>query len=401
MKNNILQQLSVRFLVLGTLAISLAGCADVLDQTNGDLNSKTGGMAYIADQMHAQGDDEGAMEFYARAIQRSPDDVSTRAKLTALFEAHGAYKDAAEQYRALVKLDPKNADYWRGYGRTLIRLDHPKDAKDKYETAVKLAPDDTRSLNGLGVTLDLLGDHAGAQEKYKAALDQKSDDVVTINNLSHSYIVGGNYDEAIKILQPQLDNSAAPPALRQNLAEAYAKNGNDKEAERLLSVDFPSDQVKKKIAHFHATRAKVAQQAKPPAVKAAREGAAEKTQDMPVRTVTNIAPKLQESAPPPEPVPASLPKAQAAANSGDVASPYAMLGSFTNSDYAQDRLDTIKKQFPGDTEQLMMEIVPGTDELEGTPIFNARAGGFKNPAAAKAFCDKLSKGGAFCKPHDI
>src|ERR1700761_2789397 len=114
-KNLYLQWFGKRLLILGCLAGSLAGCANSLDQTNEDMNSPAGGMAYIAGQMHAQGDDEGAMEFYARAIQKSPNDVSARSKLAELFEAHGGYKDAAEQYRALVKLQPKNADFWRGY----------------------------------------------------------------------------------------------------------------------------------------------------------------------------------------------------------------------------------------------------------------------------------------------
>jgi Flp pilus assembly protein TadD len=337
----IIQQVRMRLPVLACILGLLGGCADALDQTNGDLDSSAGSMTYIAGQMHTEGDDEGAMEFYARAIQRSPSDITARAKLAELFEAHGGYKDAAEQYRALVKLVPDNADYWRGYGRVLVKQNHPADAKGKYEAALKIDDSDIRTLNGLGVTLDLLGDHVGAQEKYEAALGQKSDDLVTLNNLGHSYVLAGAYDDAIKLLEPQLDNAAAPAALRGNLAEAYAKAGMDADAERVLGMDMPPDQVKKKVAHYRALRAKTS------------------------------APPL-----------------------------YAMLGSFTTSGFAQARLDNIRQQFAKESEPLTLEVVPQTDEEGGTPVFYTRARGFKDAGAARTFCEALKHGGAFCKVQE-
>ena len=238
----------------------LGGCADALDQTNDDINSPAAGMMHLADQMHAQGDDEGAMEFYARAVQRAPDDVpahlpSRRTCSNRITTTRTRPINIAR----LSKLKPDNADYRRAYGRVLIKLGTGRTMpRSNMTPRSRSTPDDVKALNGLGVTLDLLGDHAGAQEKYKAALAQKSDDLVTVNNLGHSYVLAGRYDEAVKTLEPYYHSSAAPPALRQNLAAAYAMNGMDVDAGRVLKVDLPPDQVKKTLARYHAMRAKAA-----------------------------------------------------------------------------------------------------------------------------------------------
>jgi hypothetical protein len=154
--------------------------------------------------------------------------------------------------------------------------------------------------------------------------------------------MAGAYDDAIKLLEPQAANPATPPALRQNLAEAYAMAGMDADAERMLKMDLPPEQVKKKLAHYHALRAKSA-----------------------------------------------------------TSPPYAMLGSFTTSGFAQARLDTIKQQFSKETESLTLEIESRPEGEGETPVFYTRARGFKNSADMKVFCEILKKGGAFCKPATV
>src|SRR5262249_39817998 len=153
--------------------------------------------------------------------------------------------NAAEQYRILTTLDATNADFWRSYGRLLIKLDRPADAKVPYENALKINSDDTRALNGLGITLDLLGDHAGAAARYKAALELQPDNFITISNLGRCYVLSGDYKEAIQTLEPYYQNSQAPVVLRQNLAEAYSRAGMDVDAERVLKMDLPPEDVKR------------------------------------------------------------------------------------------------------------------------------------------------------------
>jgi len=340
-KTYVFQCLGKRLLTVALLAGSLAGCADALDQTSGDITAPAAGMMHLAQQMRAQGDDQGAMEFYARAVQRAPDDADAHLQFATLLEAHNDNQDAADQYRALVDLKPDAVDYRRDYGRVLLKLGRLDDAKQQYSAALKIDPADLKSLNGLGITLDLGGDHPAAQQQYQAALQQAPDDLVTINNLGHSFVLAGDYDNAIRTLEPRHQNPAAPPALRENLAAAYAMIGMDVDAERVLKIDLPPDQEKLVMAHYHALRHQAA------------------------------APMV-----------------------------FANLGSFSTADLAQARLDKVHHDFASETAEYALEVMPKVDTEGGTPDFYAEATGFKNLAAAEAFCRKLSKAGAFCKARE-
>ena len=329
-----------RLWLVPLLALAVSGCADSLDQTNGDISSPATGLVRIGDQLRAEGDNESALQFYANAVSRAPDDAFARKRFADALAAYGDDARAAEQYGALVKLEPGNVDMRCTYGRLLIKLNQPAEAKQQYETVLNNDADNVRALNGLGIALDLLGDHAAAQEKYKTALEQKPDDTATINNLGHSYVMGGAYEPAIKLLEPQGQNPVSSPTLRRNLADAYGMVGMDLDAERLLKIDLPPDQVKKVLAHYKMLHA---------------QGA---------------APAL-----------------------------YADLGAFSTANLADAHNQKIAAQFAKEVEKLAFEVVPEVDEEGGTPIFFARIGGFEQAAELKNFCAKLKKSGEFCKPH--
>jgi Flp pilus assembly protein TadD len=321
------------------LTVLLAGCADSMDQTK-DIDANTSNMVRVATQMHAQGDDEGAAQFYQRALQRNPNDIEAHKGLAELLEAHGDVASAAGQYHALVELDSDNADYLRSYGRVLIKLNRPTEAKDQYEAALRIDSDDIKARNGLGISLDYLGNHAAAQEQYKQALDQNANDLPSLSNLAHSYVLSGHYDEAIRLLEPQCRNSGAPPALRQNLAEAYALAGMDVDAERVARMDLSPEDVKKNMDFYHAERARL----------------------LPAGAVV-----------------------------------YADLGGFATPDLAQARADVLKEQFARDVVHLTFEVTPEVKKEGGTPEFFIHVRGFNKISAAKAFCEKLRKQEIFCK----
>jgi Flp pilus assembly protein TadD len=343
-KNHVeFHRLTRNWLGCALLALLTNGCAaSQFDTTDGEVTSSTEGMVYIGDQLHSRGDDDGAVDFYTRALQRVPNDLLAHKHLGEIFEAHGYNAEASEHYRTLVKLAPDVAGYHRLYGRVLIKLNRPADAKAEYLAALKKNSSDMKSLNGLGVALDLLGDHTGAQDNYRKVIDQNSDDLVATNNLGHSYVLSGNNADAIKLLEPIADRSDSPAALRENLAEAYAMSNRDDDAMTILKKDLNEEQARKKIASFHKPHAQ--------------------TSDAPV---------------------------------------FADLGSFTTAELARGRIEHIKEKFAADLSDVTLEIVPGAQDLGGTPEYYARATEFKSPAGAKAFCATLKKSKFFCKLHGV
>ncbi|HUY69389.1 MAG TPA: tetratricopeptide repeat protein [Alphaproteobacteria bacterium] len=325
--------------VLMLAALLTAGCADSLDQTR-DLHAPLSNMVRVAMQMQKQGDEEGAAEFYRRALQENPDDVMARKGLAEIFVAHKDYVSAAGQYHALVQLRPGISEFRCAYGGVLLRLNRPSEARTQYEAALGENPGDLKARDGLGVALDYMGRHRAAREQYKKVLDRKADDYAALSNLAHSYVLSGLYRDAIRILEPVYRKPAAPAALRANLAEAYVLAGMDVDAERVAAMDMPPDEVKRNIAFYRAERLKL------------------------------------------------LPPTEAF---------YADLGSFGTPALAKRRAARLHRRFAHAAGKLDFEVVPMVAKEGGTPTFFVRVRGFANASDAAAFCGTLMKQDVFCK----
>ena len=299
------------------------------------------GFTHIGDQLRGRGDDEGAVNFYQRALQRNADDERARYALAQICEAHGNYGEAISQYQMLIKLAPKNGEYQRAIARVYIKTNQPANAKEAYEKALDIDSDDSKAMNGLGISLDYLGQHDAAQKAYKSALDEDENDETALNNLAHSYVLVGAYDSAIKLLEPHLKDKAATPALRQNLAEAYGMAGMDADAERVARIDLNPEQVRHNLAYYHSRRVEL-----------------------------SLEPKL-----------------------------YADLGSFATEAMADARADEIKTTYAKDVAGLIIATQSEVKAINGTPSFTLRISGFARADKLNAFCAKLKKDTIACKAH--
>jgi Flp pilus assembly protein TadD len=236
---------------------ALAACADEIDH-GPDPDSAGANMTRLAQQLIAQGDKAGAVDFYQRALQRDPTNRTALLEYGALLEQAGNTDAAAQLYSHGLDAKPRDPELLRRYGRTLIALDKPKEAKDQYEKALDVDDDDVKALNGLGAAWDYLGDHEKAQKYFLKALTQDKDDLRTLNNLAYSYILSGHYQEAIARLEPYQKDPAATAALRQNLALAYGLAGMDLDAARIAKMDLNAAQVKANLSYYRRQRAALA-----------------------------------------------------------------------------------------------------------------------------------------------
>lgn len=293
----------------------------------------TEGLARIAEQLHARGDDAGAADFYTRAIQRTPADAGIRKSFGQILEAHGDNANADAQYREALQIRPGDADLLRAHGRVLIKLNQPAEARDVYQQALRADPEDVKALNGLGVSLDYLGSHDAAQKIYKEALDGKPGDLATLGNLAHSYVLSGGWDEAITLLEPHLKNQGATPALRQNLAEAYGMAGMDADAERVSRMDLSPAQVRHNLAWYRSHRSHLSR----------------------------------------------------------AAGLYADLGNFPTEAMATAHAEDVKARFAEETEGLVVTTAPIVKAADSTPSFVVHVTGFAKAARLHAFCDTLKK----------
>jgi Flp pilus assembly protein TadD len=325
-------------LTAGALMVGLGACDMPMKPEGADV----GGMTHIADQLHAQGDDSGAAEFYQRALQHNPNDTRARTALAQILETHGDTAAAAQQYQLALNAEPDSGELHRDLGRVDIKQGRYADAKDQYEKALQSDSGDDKALNGLGIALDYLGNHEAAQKTYKQVLDDKPDDLTALSNLGHSYVMVGAYSEAIALLEPHLHDKTATPALRQNLAEAYGMAGMDVDAERVAKMDLSPDQVRHNLEAYRARRAALSPEAKL----------------------------------------------------------YADLGSFPTEAMADARIEDVKANFADDAAGLIIATQPEVKTSGGTPSFTVRVSGFARAEKLRSFCEKLKKAELTCKAHN-
>jgi Flp pilus assembly protein TadD len=312
----------------------LAACAT----PDGQQGAGEEGIVRIAATLQAQGDDAAAANFYQRALDLRPDDLTALKNLAAILEAHGNLEAAESFYRRALNVAPDDREILSDEGRVLIRLGRADEARGLYQKILDQDPRDVKALNDMGVALDYLGRHDDAQKQYQLALDRQPDDLSTLSNLAHSHVLAGQYEAAIALLEPHARDKAATPALRQNLAEAYGMAGMFVDAERMARVDLKLQEVKRNLAYYRARRAKLA------------------------------------------------PGAEFAAD----------LGSYPTRDMAEAGLQKVEGAVTD--KQVTVAIDPEVDSIGGTPHFALRATGFRNPRGLQDFCALLAKNGLACKP---
>jgi Flp pilus assembly protein TadD len=322
------------YLLLALAAAALVAC-DIPTEPEGIHDAP---MSRIGEQLQQRGDDQGAADFYLRALERKPDDLAALSNLGTILERHGNIEGAESYYAAALKQAPDDQELLHAEGRVLIRMGRTADARGIYWTILGKNPRDVKALNGLGIALDYLGQHEEAQKSYRTALDQDPNNLSSLNNLAHSYVLTGRYDEAIALLEPRAADKTATPALRQNLAEAYGFNGMYADAERLARIDLKPQDVKRNLAYYRAQRAKLAPE-----------------------------PKL-----------------------------VADLGAYPTNEMAEAKAEAARALAAG--KQVTIEVKPEVQTTGGTPSFILRASGFRDAEGLNEFCKESSKNGIECKP---
>jgi len=174
-----------------------------------------------AQGLYLQGDLEGAIAAYERAIRVAPDDVTLYVPLTRLLVLEGRWKEAIEQAREAVTLAPDSASAWAVLGiaydwngqvpeaidacQRAVELDPAYaeayaylaeayadagrwyEAQEAAQTALSLDPHSVDANRAYGWVLETMGNWSGAVEAYRRVLEIHP-------NLAYIYVdLGRNY----------------------------------------------------------------------------------------------------------------------------------------------------------------------------------------------------------------
>jgi tetratricopeptide (TPR) repeat protein len=140
-------------------------------------------------------------------------------------QQEGKLNEAADEYRALLKLKPDYVEALANLGVVLSRLGRFDEAITAYESAFKLAPHLTPILLNLGIAHYRAGQFAKAVEVFPQFLEKHPDSVQARQLYGLSLAALGRDEEAIKQLEPTRDATPPDPAALYTLGMAYLRAG--------------------------------------------------------------------------------------------------------------------------------------------------------------------------------
>jgi tetratricopeptide (TPR) repeat protein/transglutaminase-like putative cysteine protease len=134
----------------------------------------------------AQKDLSRSMEQFREEEKVSPQDPRAYQVVASYSMQIGKTEEAIQEWRKLVKVDPKNRTAASTLAGLLYEGEKYQDAADVLEPAVQTAPDSASLLRQLGDVYVKLGQNEKALANYREVLAQKGDDPELLNEIAYN-----------------------------------------------------------------------------------------------------------------------------------------------------------------------------------------------------------------------
>jgi len=168
--------------------------------------------------------------------QVKPDaDATFNAGLAHLREGRPAV--ALEEFKKAVKLDPKNAHYYKGLGLAYAQQNKLQDAIEAFRKGLELNPYYVDMRNDLGTVLILAGRRPEGKAEFMAAFNDPTNPMpeVAARNLGQASFEDRNYADAINWFRTSISRNKAYPDSYLGLADSLLATGRQDEA--LLALE--------------------------------------------------------------------------------------------------------------------------------------------------------------------
>lgn len=173
--------------------------------------------------------DEAGREF-ARARALAPHDTEVLFDYASFLGLSGKYREAAEQYQALVARQPWHAEGHHRLGAALARLGRNAEAVRHLRTALEIQPDLHQARRALGSILAKQGELDEAIGHFEQMLETEPTNAPVLCELGTALLKRGHLERALACFQTaaRQDPDLAPASL--GLANALRKTGRYGEA---------------------------------------------------------------------------------------------------------------------------------------------------------------------------
>ena len=220
-------------------------------------------MGHLAEQQYeASGKSElatKAIDSYKKALDLAPNSTVIMERLAETRAKAQQLREAVEEARAVLKLDPDNVDAHRLLARIYVRTlgdqgasDSQKEnlakATEEFQAILKIQPDDAYSSLWLARLYRFENRHTDAEKVLRDVLRRDPGNGPALEQLSQLLIDEGRSQEAVKILSDAAGSSSSPEVY-DLLGDAYAQAKDypkSEEAYRKAADEDPDDP-----AHLH------------------------------------------------------------------------------------------------------------------------------------------------------
>src|SRR5277367_320844 len=220
-------------------------------------------MGHLAEQQYeASGKSElatKAIDSYKKALDLAPNSTVIMERLAETRAKAQQLREAVEEARAVLKLDPDNVDAHRLLARIYVRTlgdqgasDSQKEnlakATEEFQAILKIQPDDAYSSLWLARLYRFENHHGDAEKVLRNVLQRDPGNGPALEQLSQLLIDEGRSQEAVKILSDAAGSSSSPEVY-DLLGDAYAQAKDyprSEEAYRKAADEDPDDP-----AHLH------------------------------------------------------------------------------------------------------------------------------------------------------
>ena len=142
------------------------------------------------------------------------------------YDEKGQFKEAQDEYKKAIKLEPINARFLNNLGYSYYLTSNDKQAIKWYQKALKFTPDDRRIQNNIGLAFGRRGEYAKAKETFVKAVGEHG----ALLNLGYIYSQQGRYQQAIEQFEAALQLQPNSLVTMTSLAQVYDRVGRARES---------------------------------------------------------------------------------------------------------------------------------------------------------------------------
>ncbi|HEY8668390.1 MAG TPA: tetratricopeptide repeat protein [Tepidisphaeraceae bacterium] len=215
---------AAKWLGAGCLTLTIIGCAS-RDASTPAVNTYVEGA-----RAYREGDRDHAISALSSAVQQNPDLIMARKMLGDMCRSGGDLENAAQQYEAVVRLDPYGFENFYNLGLTYQMMNRLEQAASNYLKSLKLNAKDADANLNLGLVYLALGQPADAEKYLQQALAIDANLGSAWANLGVALDAQAKYSDAENAYRKALELDPVRPSTLVNFASNLTVQGKSQEA---------------------------------------------------------------------------------------------------------------------------------------------------------------------------